>query len=58
MLPTASDVEAGGALDQEPTGWASVRRTTIVDERGFSPAIGQFPVGCWILTKKVLRSGV
>ncbi len=49
---------AGGTFGQLPTGWLSVRRTTIVDERGSSPATGQLPVGCWMLTKKVLRSGV
>src|SRR3546814_1643767 len=43
---------------QLPTGWLSVRRTTIVDDRGASPATGQSPVGCWMLTKKVVRSGV
>ena len=32
--------------------------TTMVDERGFSPAIGQLPVGCWMLTKKSVRLGV
>jgi hypothetical protein len=49
-------------LAYAPTGLPSVRRTTMVDERGGKvlPCTfdGQVPVGCWMLMKNVRRSGV
>ena len=54
-----------GSLDPAayaPTGLPSMRRTTIVADRGgmVLPCTfeGQDPVGCWMLMKKVRRSGV